>query len=60
MERGEQILKELSEQADRLSEAQNLLSSNNGQEGQEAKEAKQLMAKSSYAIATALKELMKL
>ena len=51
-ERGKEILAELSEQADRLSEVQNVQET--------SKEGRQAMAKSSYAIANALKELMRL
>ena len=50
--RGGEILQELTEQANRLSEAQSSPELN--------KEERQVMAKSSYAVANAMKELMKL
>ena len=52
IEEGNSILRELSDQANRLSEVQSL--------GEVTKESRQVMAKSSYAIANSMKELMKL
>lgn len=49
---GENILRELSEHANKLSEVQNLR--------EVTKESRQIMAKSSFAIANAMKGLMKL
>ena len=49
---GNEILRELSEHANKLSEVQNLRDV--------TKESRQIMAKSSFAIANAMKGLMKL
>ena len=49
---GEDILRELGEHADRLSEVQAL--------AEVTKESRQIMAKSSFAVANAMKGLMKL
>ena len=49
---GESILRELSENANKLSEVQNIRDV--------TKESRQVMAKSSFAIANAMKGLMKL
>ena len=49
---GEEVLRELSEHANRLSEVQ--------AQAEVTKESRQLMAKSSFAIANAMKGLMKL
>lgn len=49
---GENILRELSEHANKLSEVQNLR--------EVTKESRQVMAKSSFAIANAMKGLLKL
>jgi hypothetical protein len=51
--RGEQLLAELSEQANRLSEAIE-------RAGELSKEDRQLVARSSFAVANAMKELVKL
>jgi hypothetical protein len=51
--RGEQLLADLSEQANRLSEALE-------RGGELAKEDRQIVARSSFAVANAMKELVKL
>ena len=51
-EQGQDILRELSEHADKLSEVQ--------VQGGLTKESRQVMAKSSFAIANAMKSLMKM
>jgi len=50
--KGEEVLDELSDHANRLSEVQS--------QPDVSKEARQVMAKSSYAVANAMKQLMKL
>lgn len=52
VEKGEEVLRELSDHANRLSEAQ--------VQGEFSKETRQVMAKSSFAVANAMKQLMKL
>ena len=56
---GRDVLRELSENCDRLSEVQASMSSGNGSNFSN-KETRQIVAKSSFAVANAVKVLMKL
>jgi len=57
---GRTILQELSEHCDRLSEVQAGMNGSGGMSATPSKETRQIVAKSSFAVANAVKSLMKL